>query len=133
MAKILIAGNAVVVTSRYTLADLKKVAKYRPEYLRLKNANDENVFAVFVGNNGNGFINNYGVMFTDETRDDRKLATLTMAVADGEGIDDIRQYVVDTIGTGLVHLREIEENLDFALAEIDGEIESLMNDIVVAQ
>lgn len=133
MAKVLIAGNAVVITSEYSLSDLRKVAKHRPECLTLKNANDENIFSVFVEDSGAGTISNYGVLFADETRDAEKRATLTMTVCSDEEITDIRQYVIDEIGTGLSRLKEIENNLCFALSEIDAEIEALMNDITVAQ
>lgn len=58
MAKIVIAGDAVVVTSAIKLEDLRNIKKYRPAALILKGGEDgkEPIFAVDV-TNGNGDIN----------------------------------------------------------------------------
>ena len=48
MAKIVIAGDAVIVTSTMKLEDIKTIAKYRPKALTLMGGEDgkEPIFAV---------------------------------------------------------------------------------------
>lgn len=132
MAKIVIAGEAVVVTSKMKLADLRKIAKYRPNVLILKGGEDgkEPIFRVGV-TNGAGTINKYGVEFANETHDEEKLATITLILNDIEG--DVREAVAEEIGTAILNLNEIEEKLPYVLEEIEDEKESILSSITVAQ
>lgn len=132
MAKVVIAGDAVVVTSALKLEDLRTVAKYRPKSLILMGGEDgkEPIFRVAVGT-GAGEIGQYGVEFGQETRDDAKLATLTM-VATGVGAD-IKEFVADKIGGALINLNKIEENLPAVIEEIDAEKAAVLESITVAQ
>lgn len=133
MAKITIAGDAVVITSSMKLEDLAKIKKYRPDALVLKGGEDgkEPIFCVSVSEGGSGSINKYGVEFTSETHDDAKLASVTMV---GEGITgDIREVVADNFGLPVLNLNKIEATLPAVLAEIDAEKASIMANITVAQ
>lgn len=132
MAKVVIAGDAVVVTSAMKLEDLRTVAKYRPKSLILMGGNDgkEPVFRVAVGT-GSGEISQYGVEFGQETRDDEKLATLTM-VATGVG-SDIKEFVADKIGGALINLNRLEETLPAVIDEINAEKAAVLESITVAQ
>ena len=132
MAKIVIAGDAVVVTSALKLEDLRTVAKYRPKSLILMGGNDgkEPVFRIAVGR-GAGDINQYGVEFGQETRDEAKLATLTM-VATGIG-EDIKEFVADKIGGALINLNKLEETLPDVIEEINAEKAAVLESITVAQ
>lgn len=131
MAKICIAGKAVVVTSAMKLEDLKTIAKYRPGALVLKGGEDgkEPIFAV-KATNGNGRINQYGAEFGDETNDENKLATMTLLFeADG----DVKEVVADTVGAYVVNLNKLEATLPGVLEEIKAERSSILESITVAQ
>lgn len=130
MAKIVIAGQAVVVTSALALEDIKKVKKYRPDALILKGGEDgkEPIFALGVGNDG---INKFGASFCQETREDEKKATLTMTTTyDGDKIED---FVADELGAAIINLNKLEEKLPDVIAEIDAEKATIMSNISVAQ
>lgn len=130
MAKIVIAGQAVVVTSEMALEDLKTIKKYRPDALILKGGEDgkEPVFAIGIGE---GRINTFGVSFCEATRDDAKKATLTMVTTyDGE---DIEEYVSDSIGVALMSLNKLEATLPAVLEEIAAEKAIIKSNIAVAQ
>ncbi len=130
MAKIVIAGQAIVVTSEMALEDLKTIKKYRPDALILKGGEDgkEPVFAISIGE---GRINTYGASFCEATRDDAKKATLTMVtIYDGE---DIEGYVSDSIGAALMNLNKLEETLPAVLDEITAEKAIIKSNITVAQ
>lgn len=130
MAKIVIAGQAIVVTSEMALEDLKTIKKYRPDALILKGGEDgkEPVFAIGIGD---GEISTFGASFCEATRDDAKKATLTMVTAyDGE---DIAEYVSDKIGAALMNLNKLEATLPAVLEEIAAEKATIKRNIIVAQ
>lgn len=132
MAKIVIAGEAVVVTSAIKLEDLRKVAKYRPDALVLKGGEDgkEPIFRVGVCS-GTGKINKYSAEFGAETHDDAKLATITLVTGALEG--DIREAVAEAIGASILNLNKLEETIPAVLAEIDAEKAAILGNITVAQ
>lgn len=130
MAKITIAGQAVVVTSEMALEDIKTIKKYRPDALILKGGEDgrEPIFALGIGE---GRINKVGVSFCEATRDDAKKATLTMTTNyDG---DDIENFVSDSIGVALMNLNKLEATLPAVLEEIDAERAAIKSNITVVQ
>lgn len=131
MAKVIIAGNAVVINSSMKLDDLKMIAKYRPDALTLMGGEkkDEPVFSIFVAD-GNGNINSVGAVFGEETRDDAKLATMTMVVKPN---GDIKEYVADELGSALINLSKLEETLPSVIEEIKAERASILDSIEIAQ
>ncbi len=133
MAKIVIAGDAVVVTSAMKLEDLRTIAKYRPDALVLRGGEDgkEPIFAVSVTENGCGGINRYGATFGSESRTGDNLASLTMYVHAADS--DIREYIADKIGTAIINLTKLEETLPSVLEEIKEQRAAVMDNIVVAQ
>jgi predicted butyrate kinase (DUF1464 family) len=131
MAKITIAGDAVITTSSLSLEELKLVAKLRPQALRLMGGenNKEVVFAIGVAK-GNGSINQYGASFAGETHDDAKLATITMIA---EGVTgDVKEWAADRIGAAIININKIEANLPDVLAEIRTEKAAVLSNITVA-
>lgn len=132
MAKITIAGDAVVVTSTLKLEDIKTVAKYRPDALVLKGGEDgkEPIFAVGV-TEGTGNINEYGASFGRESHGAEKLAIITMGI--GDVVGDVKEYVADSLGRAVVNLGKLEAQLPAVLEAIAAEKTSVMANIVVAQ
>lgn len=133
MAKIVIAGEAVVITSTMKLEDLRTIAKYRPDALTLKGGKDgkEPVFAVSVTRSGDGDINQYGASFATESHDDAKLATITLVgLPAGE---DIREAVAERVGNAIINLNKLEETLPGVLQEIAAEKQEVLSNISVAQ
>lgn len=133
MAKITIAGDAVVVTSTVKFEDLKTVEKYYPEALVLMGGEDgkEQVFKVGT-TTGKGNLNRYGAEFGSATRDDRALATMTLPVPETEG-EDVKETVAETIGAYLMDLNEVEESIPAALAAIAAKKQAIMANITIAE
>lgn len=132
MAKVVIAGDAVVVTSSMKLEDLLTIAKYRPDALVLKGGEDnkEIIFRVAANRNGFGEINKYGATFGSESHDEAKLATITFGICVGDG--DIKERVADMIGSAISKLSDLEETLPEVLEEIANEKAVVMQNITVA-
>ena len=130
MASIKIAGQAIVVTSSMALEDLKTIKKFRPDALILRGGEDgkEPIFALSVGE---GSINKVGASFNQATRDDAKLATLTMTTTyTGE---DMVGFVSDTLGSAIINLNKLEETLPAVLEEIEEEKARIAANITVVQ
>lgn len=132
MAKIVIAGDAVVITSALKLEDVKTIEKYRPDELILKGGEDgkEPIFAIGTTENS-GDINEFGAAFGSATRDDGAYACITM-IANGVA-GDVKEWVADRIGRALINLNKLEEKLPAVLAEIAGEKKTVMDNISIAQ
>lgn len=133
MAKVTIAGNAVVVTSSVKLEELYTIMKYRPAALTLMGGkgNDEEIFTIDVGVDDCGDLNLYGAYFCNETHDEAKLACITMCL---DGVDgDIREFVADQLGGALMNLGKLEQTLPGVLESIKAERQAIMANITVAQ
>lgn len=132
MAKIVIAGDAVVVTSAMKLEELEQIKKYRPESLILKGGEDgkEPIFAINVVNGG-GSINKYGASFGMATHDEEKFATVTL-IASGVK-DDIKEFVTDELGSALINLNKLEETLPEIVQSIAADRSQIMESISVVQ
>ena len=131
MAKILVAGDAVIITSSVALEDIKTVKKYRPKALVLMGGEDgkEKVFAMD-WTKGSGGINTFSASFNGETRDDAKLATITMALPEGFS-GDVEEFVKEKIGVGIINLNKLEEKIPADHDEIKAEERAILSNISV--
>ena len=129
MAKVVSVGQAVVITSEVKLEDIKKIQKYRPEALVLKGGEDnkEEIFRIGIGD---GKIGTYGASFGEATRDDEKLATITMTT--NYNGDDIKGSIADELGVALTNLGKLEKTLPAVLDSIDKERAAIMDGITIA-
>lgn len=133
MAKITIAGKAVVVTSSMKLEELATIKKYRASALKLMGGknNEDELFALDVGTSGTGSLGKYGAFFCDETPDAEKKACISMLLTGVQG--DIKEYVADALGEGITYLNQLEAKLPDVLKEIVAQKKAIMDGITVAQ
>lgn len=133
MAKIIVAGEAVVITSGMKLADLETIKKYNPKALVLMGGEDgkEPVFCIGVNRGKTGSINQYGAEFGSETRDDQKLATMTLMTSGVTG--DVKEFVADKYGAALMQLNKLEATLPAALEAIAADKKAILDNITVSQ
>src|SRR5574344_1183150 len=118
MAKIIIAGDAIVVKSDKKLEDIKTLEKYMPKALSLFEEEDGKKSEVFrVGcTTGQGSINQFGASFGSGAHAGSGLATITLPVPDG--VEDVVSYASDLIGTAIVRLNQIEDGINLALSTV---------------
>lgn len=133
MAKIIVAGEAVVITSSMKLADLETIKKYNPKALVLMGGEDgkEPVFCIGVNRGKTGSINQFSVDFGAETRDDKKLATMTLMTSGVTG--DVKEFVADKYGAALMLLNKLEATLPAALEAIAADKKAILENITVSQ
>lgn len=132
MAKITIAGDAIVVTSTLKLEDIKLIEKYRPKELTLSDPETKELIYVLGTQKGAGSINDFSASFGRTANDGTGLACITMTV-DGFDGDDIKEFVADKIGGGLMQLNKIEERLPAVLEEIAAQKAAILDNITVSQ
>lgn len=133
MAKIIVAGEAVVITSSMKLTDLETIKKYNPKALVLMGGEDgkEPVFCIGVNRGKTGSINQFSVDFGAETRDDKKLATMTLMTSGVTG--DVKEFVADKYGDALMLLNKLEATLPAALEAIAADKKAILENITVSQ
>ena len=129
MAKILAVGDVLVVTSTKTLEELAFVEKHRPKALELRSEDGKEVVFKVGTTCGNGSINGFGVSFGSASHDDNKFATITLPIP--AGVTDAEKYAIDTIGTSIIKLNQIEEGLDAAIDEAKEELAEVKANITV--
>lgn len=129
MAKIKITGDAMVITSAKRLEDIKILEKYRPKALMLFSEDGKEAIFKVGTTSGDGSIGAYGVGFNSASHDREKLATITKMIP--SDVEDIKQYVEDTVGTAIINLNKVEENLDEALKEVADERAKIRENIVI--
>ncbi len=131
MAKVTVAGKAVVITSSMKLEDLKLIQKFGPEALILMGGEDnkEPIFAIDVISGGHA-ISKYGISFCEATRDDG-YATLTTIAEFGE--KDPAEFIADYLGLALRNLNALEETLPAALEKIRSDKKAIMDSVTVLQ
>lgn len=137
MAKILVAGHSAVITSSVKLEDIKKVSKYDPDKLTLKDEEGEIQFAVGIAKAKAdtvdwGSISQYGVEFAPYA-DANGYAVVT-ATIDPEviGERDIKDILADKLGGAVLKLEKVEAGIAPAIVAIDAEINVIKSHIQVA-
>jgi hypothetical protein len=132
MAKITIAGDAVVITSSLKLEEIKNIQKYRPDALVLKGGEDgkEPIYAIGV-TDGTGSINNVGASFGREATDGSGLASITMVLS-GIPAEDTKDWVADRLGSAIMNLNALEDKLPPVLHAIAADRATIMQNITVA-
>lgn len=132
MAKVIIAGDALVVKSSKSLEDLKTLEEYCPKALRLvetdENGKKEEIFRVETAS-GRGSINRNGATFTSATHDEEGLATITVPIP--ADVQDVVDYAAKTVGKAVVLLNKVEEGLDAALAQVEADKAEVRSNITV--
>ena len=121
MAKIVVVGQAVVITSAVKFEDIKLIKKYRPEALILykgEGQEKEPVFKIGVAPVGCGSISKYGVEFESATRDEAKLATLTGVLTQEFEGEELKAFISDEYGPAILLLNELEAQLPAVVEEI---------------
>ena len=133
MAKIIIAGDACVITSGKKLEDIKMLEKYSPKALCLYGDDEENkkevVFRVGT-TDGVGSITKFGASFA--SKDAEGNATITFLIPqDLDGYADVKTYVAEKIGAAVMKLSRVEEQFNLALQTVEAERNAIMEQITV--
>lgn len=132
MAKIKVTGNVFVVESAHTLDEIKTLEKYNPKALYLyETAEDGKKTPVFrIATSCTGSINDKGACFADASYDERGVACITVPIP--KDTDDVKAFIMDAVGQGIVKLNKVEETFAEALAKVEADKAAVMENIELA-
>jgi len=133
MKKVKIFGNAFVITSNLSAADIELCKKHNPDALTLKDKDGKTYFSVSY-NEGNPFIAKFanggsGITFDGKTRNAEAKATFTGKIP--AGTTNVAQYVATEIAGVASRLEEIEELVKAAAEKITADNKKLLDKIEV--
>lgn len=117
MSKIIITGSAIVLKSGLTLANLKKLSKYKPDAMEMRDEKDRLVFKVAIAGEGEGSISEKAVYFAPQTHDAEGLATVTMSIP--ASVSDAKEYAADLLGRVYLNLADLERVMASASTSVD--------------
>lgn len=121
MAKIKIAGDAIVLESKFTLEDILVLEKYDQKALCLyeKDEATGKVTEDFrvATTEGAGSLSQYGASFDSATRDEHGYACITMLLP--PCVEDAKDYVAEELGSAFAKLLKVEEQIPAALAKVE--------------
>lgn len=127
MAKILIAGNQAVVKSALKVDDIELLKKRNPDALELKDDKKNVTFMVDLGSKSS--ISKCGVVFNG-SEPGTGAAVLSMEIPASVTTEEgVKKWVIDEIGLTIVKLNEVEEQLVEGLAKVEGENNSIEENI----
>lgn len=121
MAKIRTIGAAVVFTSDIKLDDVKFLAKYDPEALKLYKGEGKDRELDFVAAIGGeaGKVNAYGVEFAKNTNDPDGRAQVTlMQTFGGKSGEELKGEIADAYGVAIKKLSALEATIPAALERV---------------
>lgn len=129
MANIIITGSAVVLKSSVTLETIKKLKKYAPDSLILRDEKERLIFKVDVATEGAGDFTNKAVYFAPVTHDPAGLATVSFGIPDT--VSDAKAWVADELGNAFPKLQELEAVMETQSALVDAAKTAMMENISV--
>lgn len=126
--------NTMFVTSKFDVATLKKVAKFRPEAMILYKGEGKDktpICALMVS--GKDDISKSGITFAHDSATGDKVAVLSREIpAAAKTPDEIREWMREEFGLTIVNCEKIEDQIDAAMGEINAD-ESAMNAAIVIE
>lgn len=129
MARIIVAGDALVIESAHTMETLNTLEKHAPKALVLYEE-DGKTEAFKVGTtNGNGSISAYGASFNSVSRNGEEKAIITLSIPNG--VDDAEAYAEETVGTAIIKLNAVEAQFEAALADVAANKATIRSSITV--
>ena len=126
-AGIKVLGCTAVVASDFTPDDLAEIAKYRPEAMRLKDAETKEVTFEVCQGSGDGSINCNGAEFGEGTTADGK-AIITLHIPAKE---DPKDFIEANVGVAILNLKKVEAKWEQALTEIRAEKAQVLDTIEI--
>lgn len=129
MARIIVAGDAMVVESAYSIEDIKTIERYRPKALTLMEEDGKTETFKVGTTDGKGSISAYGMSFGSSSKNGENKAIITLDIP--SNVNDAAAYAEDRIGVAIVKLNAVESQLNGALGEISHEKELVRENITI--
>ena len=120
-----------VLTSTIKKENLELVKKYRPDALKIKDSDGNDIFGMsYVA--GKSCISKNGVTFGGVNTDGYAIVTGDIPEKLPEGTPNAGEYVADVVGAALAHVNELESSLPAVVTAIKEQRATLINGITNA-
>lgn len=119
-------SNILFITSDYSIDDLKKVAKYRPDALKLVEGEGDDkhtVAAICVGTKASVAPN--GIVFAPVGGTTGKAVVTMDLPVDCDSEEKVRKHIHEKVGMAVVNGTKIEAQISEALTGIDADFETM--------
>ena len=126
-AQAIVVGSSCVIKSTLSPAEIKRIKKFHPEALVMKDEDGEPVFAIDIDETSPGSINELGACFGNATSTDGK-ATITV-VLDPTAESPV-DLVYEKLGRAMMYLKKMENHLAEVLPDFDTEEREIRSMIV---
>ena len=134
MAKTVITGNAITITSTISIDDIVLLQKHNPESLKLYSETEDGKSLEFsiVGVSTRGAAGVYGIEFNGFTRTEEKYATFTAIHNDlPEDNAAAKEFVADKYGVVITKLSKLESTIPAAVAQVKADRASIVEGIEI--
>lgn len=122
-------NNVMVIEANFSMEELFKVYKHKPDVLSLKDADGNMFFAVKPSEHRESF-GDCGISFASNSYTAPK-ASITIPLP-SESADNTKVWIAENFGSILTNLEQIEKNVSEACADIDANIAKIVGSIVTA-
>lgn len=129
MANIIVTGSAVVLKSSVTLETIKKLKKYAPDSLILRDDKERLIFKVDTAKEGSGDFTDKAVYFAPVTHDPDGLATVTVGIP--ACVVDAKEWIADELGGAFPKLQTLETIMKSQSDLVDAAKAAMMENITV--
>jgi hypothetical protein len=132
MANIKIIGDTAVVVSSLETATIKKLQKFAPEALRLKDtATGEDVFAINFSTKGSADFTPYGITYNTVVDNDKAALCIALPL-NLETAEAKKEFVLNAFGKHLLTLNTLEKLIsEKGLQKVEEDITKIEENITV--
>ena len=131
MAKFVVAGHTCILVSGVKMEDIRKVERFAPEILTLKDEDGNPVFKVTTDHCGEGTFSEFGVEFSC-TPDMNGYPIATLNVRGADDVEELKTIIAEEFGMVVTNLAKVEALIPQALEEINASIAAAKAKIEIA-
>lgn len=131
MAKFVLAGHSCNLISGVKMEDYRKVERFAPEVLTLKDEEGNPVFKVTTNHSGEGTFSEFGVEFSSAP-DMKGYPIAVLNVRGADDIEELKTVIAEEFGMVVTNLAKIEALIPQALEEINANIAAAKAKIEIA-
>ena len=127
MAKLKAFGDTLMIQSSITTDDYEATERHKPDALKLKDENKEDIFVVSVGA---ASVSKYGISFCSHNTKGCLFMTTENVVQGGHtDLEEEKKMIEDNYASIIANLIKVEKQVEEAKAEIAQTVESVSDSI----
>lgn len=114
MARLNVMGDALQIKSRLTKAEIERALTFKPEALKIKDEENNEIFAIALGN---ASISQYGICFPSTDAEGRVFVTADNNIDHSDPVAE-REYLTRNFATILDKIDQVETQVSLVSGEL---------------